>query len=255
MERKNDVAKQPVKNIRNMSMSEIEKADTLGLDDTFQFTCKACGKCCRNRKDIVLTPYDVFRLARHLGRTPEEIINRYCSVYEGSNSHFPVVWLKPVPPDTRCPFLINKKCAVHAAKPVLCRTYPLARISGRTPEDTRFYFNGASCKHEPKPITVREWIADVASEESAQAAAVWMNALSCVLVPIQPDKLNCSKETREQILQEVFCHLWLFYDTKGEFASQLETNVSALRNRMLSVFNVVIPTMEELTLQMEGEPQ
>ena len=28
----------------------------MGLDDTFRFHCKACGKCCKNREDVLLTP-------------------------------------------------------------------------------------------------------------------------------------------------------------------------------------------------------
>ena len=28
----------------------------LGLDDSFQFHCTACGKCCIDREDILLTP-------------------------------------------------------------------------------------------------------------------------------------------------------------------------------------------------------
>ena len=30
---------------------------------TFRFHCTQCGDCCRNREDILLTPYDLFRIA------------------------------------------------------------------------------------------------------------------------------------------------------------------------------------------------
>ena len=77
----------------------------MGLDDTFRFHCKACGKCCKNREDVLLTPYDLFRIARYLGRTPSEIVDKYCDTYMGPDSHLPVVRIKPVPPDNSCPFL------------------------------------------------------------------------------------------------------------------------------------------------------
>ena len=31
----------------------------IGLDDTFKFNCTMCGKCCKNREDILLTPRDL----------------------------------------------------------------------------------------------------------------------------------------------------------------------------------------------------
>lgn len=36
--------------------------------DTFKFSSKACGNCSRSRKEpIMLTGYDVFRIAKELG--------------------------------------------------------------------------------------------------------------------------------------------------------------------------------------------
>ena len=52
----------------------------LGLDDEFRFRCHkgiACfNKCCENA-DVLLTPYDVLRLARRFGLTTREFIDRY----------------------------------------------------------------------------------------------------------------------------------------------------------------------------------
>jgi Fe-S-cluster containining protein len=168
------------KQIQDMSEEEIWDLPTLDIDDIFPFRCKACGKCCKSREDILLTPYDVFRLARYLIRTPEEIIGTYCRVYEGQNSHFPVVRVIPHPPEQKCPFLRKKKCTVHAAKPVLCRVYPLARISGKAAKAV-YYFNKPHCNHGDNPVKVRDWIADVASEESERAAAVWAAVLRRII--------------------------------------------------------------------------
>ena len=30
------------------------------LDDSFGFKCQQCGKCCMNRNDIILNPFDIF---------------------------------------------------------------------------------------------------------------------------------------------------------------------------------------------------
>jgi len=110
---------------QDMSIDEIRNIKFLELDDTISFDCKICGKCCKSRHDLILTPYDVFRLARYLTRTTEEIIRNYCEVYEGQDSRLPIVRVLPRPPDASCPFLRNRKCAVHPSKPILCRVFPL----------------------------------------------------------------------------------------------------------------------------------
>lgn len=241
------------KQIRDMTHEEINNAETLGLDDTFEFNCKACGKCCKNRSDIVLTPYDVYRIAGFFERTPEEIITRYCEVYEGEHTHIPVVWLKPVPPDNACPLLRDRKCAVHAAKPVVCRVYPLARIANSQAGNIRYYFNGASCRHEPRPIKVRDWLADVASEESEQAGLAWMNTIACVLYGIHPERMKCGRETRSRVLNDVFIAMYLNYDLKAPFAPQLERNIGLLRVHLKEKYGVSIPTAAELEELTEGE--
>ena len=35
----------------------------IGIDDTFAFTCRGCGACCRQREDILLNTRDLFRIA------------------------------------------------------------------------------------------------------------------------------------------------------------------------------------------------
>jgi hypothetical protein len=211
-----------------MSGDEILNLPKLGLDDEFKFRCKECGKCCRQRHDIILTPYDLFRIAGFLGRTTIEIVERYCEVYEGSSSHFPIVRIVPVSPDDSCPFLRNKKCVVHMRKPVVCRIYPLARLYDEG--ETRFVYSGAGCKHEPRSITVREWIADVASEESEQAGILWGEIVSTIHPMIEPDTLKVSKKLREFLLNTMLSILYLSYDIKQPFVSQLQRNYEALKS-------------------------
>ena len=42
----------------------------IGLDDSFQFHCTKCGKCCIDREDILLTPRDLFNAAAALNMMP-----------------------------------------------------------------------------------------------------------------------------------------------------------------------------------------
>lgn len=49
--------------------------NTLAPDDTFQFTCKECGSCCRNRRTpVMLSGLDVYRIAKGRGLSPYEVL-------------------------------------------------------------------------------------------------------------------------------------------------------------------------------------
>ena len=48
----------------------------IGIDDTFQFNCNQCGKCCMNREDILCTPKDVFRISKKLGISTYDFIKK-----------------------------------------------------------------------------------------------------------------------------------------------------------------------------------
>ncbi len=66
----------------NLDLDYIQK-NKLGLDDTFEFECRQCGQCCHNRNDLILTAYDIFRIARHMSAAPLGIIEKYCESYIG----------------------------------------------------------------------------------------------------------------------------------------------------------------------------
>jgi hypothetical protein len=161
-----------------------------------------------------------------LVRTPQEIFERYCSIHIGHNTHLPVVCIKPIPPDDRCPFLRGNKCAVHAKKPVLCRVSPLARIT-KAEGGTEYYNNGAGCAHKPQTVTVREHIADVASEEAVQAGRVWTDLL-VALLPLIPETFS-TEDVRQQFYNVLFGALYLAYDMDKPFVPQLQENGEKLK--------------------------
>ncbi len=118
---------------------------TLGLDDTFRFRCTMCGKCCTYRDDIILSPMDIFRMAKELKLTPSEFYNQHCRSHIGDNTRIPIIRLNSVGKDERCPLLKNSKCMVHSVKPAVCALFPLGRYleaeKGSSPE-------GYAIKHE-----------------------------------------------------------------------------------------------------------
>lgn len=119
----------------------------LGANDTFEFACDQCGKCCRDREDILLSPLDIFHLSKATGKTGEEILEKYGDCYIGPQSNLPVVRLKYREDGnghTTCYFLGQKDCKfycrVHEHKPTVCRTYPLGKMQSFKKEDEKVDF-------------------------------------------------------------------------------------------------------------------
>lgn len=116
---------------------QLEKGEINFLDenDEFVFACDQCGKCCRNREDILLSPLDLYNLVQATGKHVMEIVNRYGDCYVGSSSHLPIVRLKfreEFDGSNTCYFLGRRDgkfyCRVHEHKPGVCRTYPLGKV-------------------------------------------------------------------------------------------------------------------------------
>lgn len=144
--------------------------EEIGLDDTFVFHCTQCGKCCIHRDDILLSPKDLFNIAKKFQITPENALEQYCETYIGSNSRFPVVRLKPQGSVKRCPLLKDRKCLVHDVKPTVCAMFPIGRYLA-LPADSNFpenpeemsvgyIFNNPECGDGLEIHTVREWFHD-----------------------------------------------------------------------------------------------
>ena len=62
---------------------------TIGLDDTFKFHCDQCGKCCTHREDIILSPMDIYKMAKELKMTPVEFYHEYCVFNIGEHTRMP----------------------------------------------------------------------------------------------------------------------------------------------------------------------
>lgn len=139
----------------------------LGLDDVFEFRCHPgvpCYNLCCYDVNLVLSPYDFLRLRRALGLSSREFLEKFADLYLGDVTQLPVISVRMNTHDFSCPFLRKEGCAVYADRPSSCRTYPLARFTGRDEEGRPFeiyrIIRETHCKghFEKRPITVRDWI-------------------------------------------------------------------------------------------------
>ena len=71
---------------RVIEMYTKRELPVLKRNEKFNFACVQCGECCRNRDDILLNPFDVFRLCREKKMTLQDFIEKYCEFYTGNSS-------------------------------------------------------------------------------------------------------------------------------------------------------------------------
>ncbi|MBN1611688.1 MAG: YkgJ family cysteine cluster protein [Polyangiaceae bacterium] len=83
----------------------------------FAYACRRCSRCCSGKR-IPLDPYEVARIAEQLGLRTTETLERYTT--NGGA-------LLAVREEGECVFLGATGCAIHPARPLACRLYPLGR--------------------------------------------------------------------------------------------------------------------------------
>lgn len=210
----------------------------IGADDKFMFNCTMCGKCCKDRDDILLTPKDLFYMSRELGIRINEFINKYCDVYVGSSSKLPLVRLQPQGGMRICPMLKNNKCSVHNVKPVVCAMFPIGRAlrldkdniaeKELTTADINFIFQNPGCGNKSMIHTVREWLGQFGIPIEDEYFIKWQGTivkLSGFLNNIQNNK---DKAMLNKIYDIVFAGLYMIYDIEKDFYTQFIRNTEAL---------------------------
>lgn len=89
---------------------------------TAAFACHGCGDCCKGSA-ILLSPYDLARLAARSGETPRQVIKERCTVLKHPQTNLPTILLETVP---QCSFLDEQNaCTAYDFRPLVCRAYPL----------------------------------------------------------------------------------------------------------------------------------
>lgn len=123
--------------------------DRLVRSSPYSYACGACGRCCRD-KLIQVNPYEIALLAAQLGLSTTECIAQ----------HLDGVYLRRRP-DGTCTFVNEQGCSVHAARPLVCRLYPLGRSVDSAGSET---FRHAMPHPQTQGLygqqaTVQDWIA------------------------------------------------------------------------------------------------
>lgn len=158
-------------------------------NDRFQFDCHpgvpCFTECCR-ALTLMLTPYDILRLSRHLGLSTTQFLDRYADIVVEEGRPLPQAVLKMQDNERQtCPFVSEKGCQVYPHRPSACRTYPLARASRKhrvhgTVLESYFLVKEDHCRgfEEPREWTVAQWVGDQGLEDYHAMNNLWMELVT-----------------------------------------------------------------------------
>ena len=203
-------------------------APLLARDEAFSFACAGCGDCCRGREDIVLSGFDLWRIAARLRLPPRTVARAFCKASIGAVSHLPVLRLGPVREEgNNCPFLTDSHCAIHDVEPLVCALYPLAQEI--TKEGRVSYFlQPTSCGGQVISAKVEDYLAqyDVPARETADVR--W--AQVCMALEDRVEALEAVFEPVfvRRMQQKLWQALYYRYDFAAPFLPQFEENLRGL---------------------------
>ena len=132
----------------------------LAAGDEFPFA--GCGDCCRKRRDLVLSGYDLYRIARRLYLPPRVVAQAFCKSYIAPQSCLPALRLTPSPETGDCRFLEGGACVIHEARPLACALYPLGQCIDPDTGAVAYHAQLPLCGLRREGRTLRQYLADAA---------------------------------------------------------------------------------------------
>ena len=146
----------------------------LSAGENFDFACAGCGDCCRKRRDLVLSGYDLYRIAQRLNLSPRIVAAAFCKSYVAETTCLPALRLTPDPKTGNCRFFEGSACAIHAARPLACALYPLGQSIDTVTAQTEYYVQTPMCGvRVGKGRTLQNYLEDAAIIERAGIDARW----------------------------------------------------------------------------------
>ena len=188
-------------------------APLLARDEAFSFACAGCGGCCRGREDIVLSGFDLWRIAARLRLPPRTVARAFCRGSIGRVSRLPVLRLAPLKEERgNCPFLTGNHCAIHDAEPLVCALYPLAQEITKEGQ-VSYFLQPTQCGGQVIAARVGDYLAryDVPAREATD-------------VRYTREGMYC-KDLARRMQEKLWQALYYRYDFAKEYRPQLEENL------------------------------
>ena len=211
-----------------IDFTRTEAMPLLARDAHFSFACNGCGDCCRGREDIVLSGFDLWRIAARLRLPPQIVARGYCRASIGTVSHLPVLRLAPVKENrNNCPFLTGDHCAIHDAEPLVCALYPLAQEISREGQ-VSYFLQPTGCGGQVIEARVEDYLAryDVPARE--QTDVRWAQTCMTLEDTVEQLEAQLSPVLVLRMRDKLWQALYFGYDYAAPFLPQLEKNLHGL---------------------------
>lgn len=223
------------------SEHELALKSPMGLDDTFRFSCNMCGNCCRNRREpIIVTGFDVFRIAKGLGISMIEVLRQYMRPKVGSSSHLPLFLLRERL-DGSCKFLRNGACTIQDFKPIVCAVFPLGRVIDSRDGNIMYIKQPVSERCggiDGRVWTLKEWIESWGLDRWDRECVAWSKISTMAasgLQKVRPEQLVDGK-----ILLFLTEAMFVDYDTEKDYVSQVERHIEEIKKMFWEEYHIKV---------------
>ncbi len=145
---------------RNIRLEEISDGRLYTEKDMARLGCggcRGCSVCCRGMgQSITLDPLDVCRLTGWLGAQFDELLESCLELNVVDGLILPN--LRMAGPQEACVFLNEEgRCAVHPARPSICRLFPLGRLFEKG--DFFYFLQIHECqKRDRTKVKIEKWL-------------------------------------------------------------------------------------------------
>ena len=219
----------------------------LKSDDEFLFRCDQCGECCKDRADILLSPFDLCRISKALEEPLPDAMDKYGFLFLGETSKFPLVSLVMREDNGRCPFLNDdNRCGIHMYKPSVCALFPLGRCASRQNDRTDIFYilQPTDCGYDDEIHTPRGWMGGINLEESEQWFAAWQDIVMEISERIREILPKLPGELGNEMLSGIAQILYLRYHVDQPLLPQVKEN-GILAGKMISMLENTIMTYQK----------
>ncbi|MDD4850832.1 MAG: YkgJ family cysteine cluster protein [Gemmiger sp.] len=209
---------------------DVDAYPCLAPEATFDFACKGCGDCCRQRRDLVLSGLDLYRIARRLALPPALVASAFCKAEIGQTGQMyclPVLRLAPRGKNADCPFLDGGSCAIHAARPLACALYPLGQAIDPATGKAEYYPQTPLCGASAGGRSLAQYLQDAGVAARLGTDVQWAKACTQISGLLQaaggaanPHFLPAVRRTEKALYYD--------YTVRDEFYPQFRQNMEVL---------------------------
>ncbi len=220
-------------------MKEITDGRLYGSRDLVRVgchDCEGCSTCCHDVEGLFLTPLDMYRITRGLGRPFEDFLEQEIELTLCDGVILPKMKMQGQEPDhpvpreqmPACGFLTAEgRCGIHSFRPDICRLYPLGRYYEA--DGFRYFLQIHECERPHRyKVQVQEWLGEENPEENRRFLLTWHAFVKGVGESVPKLTDDSRKQVLLYILRLFYMKPWEDDGFYPQFAARMERAQSVL---------------------------